>query len=128
MILQFQRFLFSGGTATLLHWAILWMLMVAGCPPVPASALGACGGATANYWLQYHVTFRSVTAHRNTIPGFLVVSGMSLVMNSSIFYALHTLAQWSPAVSQVITSGLVAIANFLTFKTLVFHDRCQPLR
>ena len=95
---------------------------------MPASALGACGGALANYALQYHVTFRSQASHRNTLPGFLAVSGLSMVMNNSLFYALHTLAQWSPAVSQVITSGLVAASNFVLFKTMVFHDRSQPLR
>lgn len=128
MILQFQRFLFSGGAATLLHWATLWLLVVEGCPPVAASALGACSGAVANYWLQYHVTFRSGAAHRETVPGFLVVSALSLVMNSTLFYALHTLAQWSPPVSQVITSSLVAFANFFIFRTRVFHDRCQSPR
>lgn len=128
MSAQIVRFLLGGGTATLVHWVTMVALIMSGTQASVATTVGAFIGALVNYGLQYHVTFSSMARHRDTLPGFLVVSALSLGVNSIVFYALHVFVQWPALISQTVTSGLVAFSNFLLFKRLVFHDRRQSLR
>lgn len=122
------RFLFGGGASTLLHWAVMALLMLVGSTPAIATAGGATAGAVANYLLQFHVTFRARADHRRALPRYLVAVGLSWVANLLCFTLFHTALGLGAATSQGLTSLLLAIASFLLYRRVVFHERTAVLR
>ena len=101
------RFLLAGGVATLFHWLTMLVLIGWGLNAVLATATGATVGLLANYVGQYRFAFCSNLPHRA-----LNLTGFSLLLMAGL----------SVAPSQIITTGLVAFANYLFAQRFVFHE------
>jgi len=118
-----KRFFFSGGIATAIHWSVLWLLIIAGISSVVANAIGAFIGAVANYFLQYHITFRCQTNHLLTGASYLTSGVVSWLANSTFFYLLIHNAGLSVLPSQIITTAVITALNFTLYHYLVFHEQ-----
>lgn len=116
------RFTLSGGLATLLHWALMTLLVLAHCNANAATAVGALAGAAANYGLQQRFTFRLQGGHGRALPRYGLAVALGWLANLGLFAGLHEGLALTVAVAQFMTSALVALLNFFLYKRWVFHD------
>lgn len=121
--MQVARFLVCGGAATSAHWAAMALLISLGVAPLPATAAGAAIGSVFNYLLQRHWVFATTVAHRQALPAYAGTVAIGWGLNAAIFWLLASRLDLNTAVAQVCTSALVAIANFILYKRVVFHER-----
>lgn len=119
---RFTRFVVGGGAATAAHWALMLLLIAGGMDDLYATGLGALLGAMTNYFCQYRYTFASRRAHADALPAYALVAGLSMALNTFIYWGLTTPFRWAPAPSQLITTATVCALNYFLYKTKVFHE------
>lgn len=117
------RFLISGGIATAVHWATLWGLINLQLEPVLASSIGAFVGAIVNYFLQYFFTFKTKRLHKQALLAYIPAVSVSWLLNLTIFYSLYGRLFSEPLIAQVVTTGILAVVNFLFYKKIVFRAK-----
>lgn len=79
----FVRYVSAGAIGTALHYAtVIVSVELFHLIPWVASALGATLGAVVNYLLNYHFIFASTRPHHATLPRFVTVATMSVVINT----------------------------------------------
>lgn len=120
MIVQIFRYVISGGLATVIHWLLMWLLVIAEVLPLIATAVGMLAGAVANYLLQRNITFSTSKSHRDVIPVYSMVVMLGWLGNLGIFWFFYHLLDWSMPISQLLTTLIVLIFNFLLSKFYVF--------
>jgi putative flippase GtrA len=120
---QIYRFLLSGGSATLLHYSVMAFLIFLSTDPVYATAIGALCGAVFNYALQYHYTFKSRNSHLYTISIYSVAAGVALLSNSLLFILFYDFLHRGVLLSQLITTAIVTIQNYLIYKYVIFSSK-----
>jgi len=115
-------FLCVGGAATLLHYALMALLVWAGVPVVPSSAIGFAVSSVLNYLLNERLTFRSNAPRRITAPRFLVVALSGLLLNHVLLTLL--IAAGLPAVpAQLLTTTGVIVWNYCVHGAWTFRAR-----
>jgi putative flippase GtrA len=123
-VIGFVLFALVGAFGTLAHYTIM-ITLVTGfeADAVVSSVIGYSIGAAVNYWLNYHVTFRSGARHLRTAPRFLLVAGIGFLLNALIMYIL--VKRWGAhyLIGQVIATGVVLIANYLANSLWTFRER-----
>ncbi|MBE0596260.1 MAG: GtrA family protein [Desulfuromonadales bacterium] len=118
---QFLCFAAIGATGTALHYLVLvGLVQLSLTGPVLASAVGATLGAVVNYLLNYRITFRSQKSHWEASARFFLVALVGLGLNSAILALFLHLLPVHYLVSQLLTTGLVLIWNFLGNKLWTF--------
>ncbi len=118
---RLPRFLLAGGAATLLHWLTMLVLIGWGLNAVLATATGATAGLLANYIGQHRYAFCSNLPHRIAFPRYLTGAALGWALNLAGF-SLLLVTGLGVAPSQLITTGLVAFANYLFAQRFVFHE------
>ncbi|TYC55411.1 GtrA family protein [Marinobacter sp. BW6] len=118
---RLPRFLLSGGIATLLHWLTMLVLIRAGLNAVLSTGAGATAGLLANYFAQHRYAFCSDLPHRIAFPRYFTAAALGWALNLMGF-SLLMVAGGNVALSQIITTGLVAFANYLFAQRFVFHE------
>ncbi|SNC60497.1 Putative flippase GtrA (transmembrane translocase of bactoprenol-linked glucose) [Marinobacter sp. es.048] len=118
---RLPRFLLAGGAATLLHWLTMLVLIGWGLTAVLATATGATVGLLTNYVGQHRYAFCSGLPHRVAFPRYLTGAALGWTLNLMGF-SLLLVAGLSTAPSQMITTGLVAFANYFFARRFVFHE------
>lgn len=119
------RFVSSGALATGVHWLAMAALIGAGLAPAVATAGGVVAGAATNYPLQQRWTF-GARPGLAALPGYLLTCGLGVLLNSTAFLLLHRGLALSVAPAQLVTTALVAVANYTLYKRCVFHERSHP--
>lgn len=119
-IYRIVRFLISGGTATLVHFSVMALLIYADFSATYATMLGAVAGAVSNYLLQYHYTFRSRRSHRKSAMEFFFASILAWISNLTLFIFTHQLLGLNVITAQLFVTAIVTIQNYYVYK-LVFH-------
>lgn len=99
------------------------VLVYQGAQATLASIIGAIVGSIFNYLLQYYWTFRSVQPHGAHIPAYLLTIIASWLLNALIFHLLMSTTQLGIGFSQLFTSAIVALMNFIFYRRVVFHER-----
>jgi putative flippase GtrA len=122
-LMQPLRFLFSGGLATLAHWLVMALLIMAGSDAAVATGVGAIVGALVNYILQRNVTFRSSVAHRRAMQAYLLACVIIWCANLAVFIILHSGLGLTPLYAQGLTTAIVACLSYVLYKRMVFHER-----
>jgi putative flippase GtrA len=117
-----QLILFAavGAIGTAFHFATLIILVQFGTTdPVSASMAGFAVGALVNYWLNYHITFRSNCRHHIASPKFFAIALAGLGLNTLIMVLL--IGQWHYLLSQALATTLVLLWNFLCNRYWTFR-------
>ncbi len=113
LVRQFINFTGVGFIPAIGHYGLLITLVqIASVPAVPASAAGALLGALINYTLNYHFTFRSSKRHREAVVKFAAIAVIGLLLNTGFMWVGVELIGAHYLLSQIVTTGLVAIWNF----------------
>lgn len=121
-----SRFLISGGLATASHWLSMTLLVLFGASALSATIVGSTVGAFCNYWLQKHYTFESHSPDLESILKYIASCAVAWCMNFLFFLLLQTIAELGIAITQALTSLLVAFFNYHIYKRFVFHVSSQP--
>lgn len=120
---RFASFAAVGVVGTAGHYLVLMVLVEAvGADPLLGSTAGFLVGATINYVLNYHWTFRSDASHWYAAPRFFVIAGSGAGVNAALMLIFLKAWGWHYLLGQVVTTGLVMVFNFLlnnawTFRT-----------
>jgi len=118
---QIKRFVLSGGSATLLHFVSMGLLIYWGMDPVWATSAGAVAGAVFNYIFQYYYTFRSDRQHRYSMLAYLIAAVLAWLSNLMLFVLFHEILGTDVITAQLITTLIVTVQNFFVYKKLVFY-------
>ncbi len=120
---QVTQFLVSGGLATLIHWAVMGLLIREGLQPVVATTMGALAGSVFNYVVQFYWTFNGNGVHGRAMPTYACTVILAWCVNAGLFYFLTLLFHTGLVVGQACTTATVAVMNFILYKRIVFHER-----
>lgn len=120
---QFFTFTVVGAIGTIVHYAVLFLLVqIANVGPVIASATGFVTGAVVNYYLNYHITFRSNKRHCTAALKFFVVALCGLLLNTLIMFFATEGLHLNYLLAQLTATGLVLVWNFLCNRFWSFRE------
>lgn len=120
---ELLKFANSGAVGTAAHYTVLWSLVsLFGINPVLGSAAGAITGAGINYVLNYHWTFNSKLPHSRTLPRFLVIAVISLVLNTWLMALLVSKTTLYYLIDQLIATGICLAANYVASRFWAFRS------
>jgi putative flippase GtrA len=124
---QFACFAAVGVFATALQYGILifaveWLRAGA----VLASCIGFALSAVSNYWLNYHLTFRSRRPHLAAASRFALVAIGGLTLNACMMTLLVDSLRWPYLLAQIATTVPVLSWNFFANRMWTFGDAAAP--
>ncbi len=129
VIAEARRFLsygIAGLAATASHYATMMGLVWAmGGREVLASSLGFIVGALVKYPLNYWLVFASRQHHRVAVPRFVISLALSFALNAILLALLLRLLDVHYMVSQVLTTGVVIMVNYVMARLWVFRHRSE---
>ncbi|MDX1808372.1 MAG: GtrA family protein [Sulfurospirillaceae bacterium] len=117
---QLKRFIISGGTAVVFHLGTMALLVWLGVNASLSTSAGVIVGAVVNYIFQYYYTFDSDEKHNSSVFKYIITVSISFVSNLILFTLFHNLLHNGVIVSQLLTSAIVALQNYLIYKKFVF--------
>lgn len=118
---QFLSFAGVGAVATAAHYLTLLALVEGGLAhPAPASAAGAAVGALVSYGLNYRLTFAARIPHRKTMPKFLAIAVVAMILNFVLMHGLVTLLALPYIAAQVAVTGLMLLLTFSANRNWTF--------
>jgi putative flippase GtrA len=124
MLVQFTRYVFSGGAAVAMHLAVLVILIeLAGSPPTLASLVGFACATLVNYALQHRFVFSRSRGHRAYFPRYLAVTLGTMTLNTLLFWTLSSGLGIYYLASQMITIGVIVPINFTINRSFTFRVR-----
>lgn len=118
------RFLFVGGTATLLQMLLLiFFVEMDAMSPVVASATSYVISAVYNYSANFYFTFGAAGTkhHRDTAPKFVLVSVIGVTVNTSVFAAANHLVNLY-IVAQLVAIMVTLIVNYTLHKYWIYRS------
>jgi putative flippase GtrA len=119
---QILRFLVIGRADTGIQFLLLSLLIeFDATTEILASALAYVLAAIFNYLANYHLTFASNQAHRDTLPKFIITATLGLGINTLIFAIVFYLTAYY-LVAQIFATGCTLIINFLLHKFWIYRN------
>jgi len=111
-----------GGLGTAAHYAVLLLLVGAGClAPAPASVCGALLGALINFVLNARFTFRTALAGR-AARRFFVTAGVGALINGVAMSVLVERVGLDFRLAQVIVTLAVLVLTFFINSIWTFRS------
>lgn len=132
-LIKVLLYLFVGGTAALVEWALFYLLFNYVLPgmglgitvlTMAATALAFSLSTLYHYFLGNILVFDSGSRYGRSKELSLVfaVSIMGLLFNLLLMYIFVSLLQWQPMASKVLTSCIVVVWNYLSRKKWIFRS------
>lgn len=126
-------YLFVGGTAALLEWALFYLLLrhllnglglSLTALTMGATAMAFCLSTLYHYFLGNVLVFDSGSRYNRGKELSLVflVSVMGLGFNLLLMYIFVSWLEWEPMLSKVLTSCIVVVWNYLSRKKWIFRS------
>lgn len=110
---SFLCFLVVGGSATLLQYLIMFVLIrYAQCSEGYASATGYVISTAYNYCANASLTFHGKHRHTRSLPRFLLTALAGLGINQMVLLGLLRLHTWLP-MAQIAATVCVLVWNYL---------------
>lgn len=121
------RYVISGGTATAVNLAVLFILThFAGLHYLASGIIAFCVAVAISFLLQKKWTFQDYStenAHKQFII-FVIVGIFNLGLNTLLLYLFTDIAHLYYLVSQILASGFVAFSSYFIYK-VVFRNRAR---
>ena len=132
-LIKVLLYLFVGGTAALVEWALFYIFihylldglgMSLTALTMTATAMAFCLSTLYHYFLGNILVFDSGSRYDKGKELSLVflVSIMGLGFNLLLMYAFVSLLGWEPMLSKVLTSCIVVVWNYLSRKKWIFRS------
>ncbi|MBR2187884.1 MAG: GtrA family protein [Eubacterium sp.] len=131
-VLQFFRYLFVGGAATVVDWAVLFLLTQGGLYYMVSTVIAFLAGLITNFVLSKLLVFKASEARVGTAAefasyGLIGVIGLGFTMG--IMYLLTEKLHVFYMLSKAAATMLVLVWNYLARKLLLYkNDSGHPLR
>lgn len=90
--------------------------------PVLASGCGFCVGAVANYYANYHLTFRSRGGRGRTMGRFFAIALCGLAVNTGVMALMNRGFHIHYLVSQIAATGTVVVLTYLGNRFWTFRE------
>ncbi len=114
------RFVIGGGSATLVHYAVMGLLIVSEVDAIVATSVGMVVGAVYNYLFQYYRVFRSQRHHLQALMRYGVTVGLYFVSNLVFFTLFHRETGMGIAISQILATAVVTVQNYFLYQKFVY--------
>lgn len=132
-LIKLVLYLFVGGTAALLEWALFYLLLhyllnglelSVTALAMAATAMAFCLSTLYHYFLGNVLVFDSGSRYDRGKELSLVflVSIMGLAFNLLLMYIFVSWLGWEPMLSKVLTSCIVVVWNYLARKKWIFRS------
>lgn len=124
---SFIRYFISGGLATGVLFASLIILVEkVHLDPTLSSATSFSLSVIFSYFIQYYWTFKPTGSHKRFMSRFLLVTIITLNINTGLFWFLTVIQKWPYIYSQIFATGTVFLLNFLINHHFTFKS--HPVR
>lgn len=120
------RYLISGGTAALINWSALLLLVQIGhMYYLYASVLAFVVSIAVSFTMQKFWTFNDNLVHDiyMQFTRYLIIIFLSLLLNTVLVYLLVEKMDMWYLLAQIIATAIIAITNFFWYRYFVFRDR-----
>ncbi|MBD3666479.1 MAG: GtrA family protein [Kangiella sp.] len=123
LVSQLMCFAGVGVIGTIGHYVTLVTgVQFLGISPVWASFFGFIVGGVINYFLNYHLTFKSKKSHVESGIKFFTIALVGLVVNTAIMYTLCAVAEINYLISQIMATIIVLFWNFFGNRLWTFRE------
>lgn len=120
------KYLISGGTAAIIHYAILIGLVeIYRVNPFLATFIGLTVATVVNYPLQYYWTFTALTPHSVAFPKYVLVTSIAYGVNLLTFWILEEAIGINYIIAQMIATGVALVINFVVNSRYTFAHPTQ---
>ena len=122
-LLQFLRYCFVGGVATIVDWGVLYIAEKMGLHYLLAAVAGFVFGLACNYALSKFMVFNGETAvvdAKKEFLGYAVIGIIGLGITLVLMFVMTDLLGLYFMISKVIATVLVLIWNFMARKLLLY--------
>lgn len=122
------KFLIAGGTTTVVDLALLYFFTgILGVHYLTSSFLAFCVAIFVSFSLQKYWTFRDKNEKVKSQLFFYFLTGITnLFLNTLFMYILVDHLGLMYILAQIITSGVIAVGNFLVYRFIIFKKIDQP--
>jgi putative flippase GtrA len=118
---SFVRFILVGATTTACQYVVLALLVeLLHIRADFASPIGYGVGAAVSYVMNRLWTFKSDLSHAQSLPRFIVMIGIGLLVSFVVMHVLVGIAGIHYLLAQVLTTGIVMLSNYLLAASWVF--------
>jgi putative flippase GtrA len=118
------RYGVAGTTAVLVLFLVLVALVeLAGVPETAASAIAFACTIPVNYLLQHRFVFAARDGHLDTFTRHLIVTSLTLALNTLLFWALVEALGVPYVAAQLVVIGIVVPVSFVLNRHYAFARR-----
>lgn len=125
--IQFFRYLFVGGFASVVDWGALWLFYdILGIWEILSIALAFLCGLFVNYILSYHFVFTGIAKdkkHTSKFPVYFITGVIGLVFTELFMLLLDGVFGMHYMAAKIITTAIVFIWNFGSKKIILYRKR-----
>lgn len=125
--IQFFRYLFVGGLASVVDWAVLWLLYgQLNIPQYISVALAFLCGLLVNYILSVHFVFVGIAKDQNHSTKFSVyftTGVIGLILTELFMMLFENFLNIHYMIAKIITTALVFGWNFGSKKIILYRKR-----
>lgn len=122
--LQFFRYVFVGGIASVVDWGVLWALEEVGLHYLVAAVFGFFAGLVTNFVLSKKLVFQAEDARVGTggeFVAYTLIGSVGLGLTLGLMYVMTDLMGLHFMLSKIIATALVLIWNFLARKLILYR-------
>jgi putative flippase GtrA len=123
--LQFFRYVFVGGIATIVDWGVYYLLSeVAGIHYLVAHVVSFFAGLITNFVLSKLLVFKANEAKVNPVlefVGYAVIGLIGLGLSALIIFLLHGKLGLNNMVSKIISTLIVLVWNYVARKLILYR-------
>ena len=125
--IQFFRYLFVGGFASVVDWGALWLFYdILGIWEYLSIALAFLSGLFVNYILSNHFVFTGIAKdkkHTSKFPVYFVTGVIGLVFTELFMLLFDGVFGMHYMTAKIITTAVVFIWNFGSKKIILYRKR-----
>jgi putative flippase GtrA len=114
MMSRYLRHLIAGGIGTLLYITLVAICVeIVSIHPVNATIIATVLNACYTYTIQRKWVYNSNTSHLRSIPKFIIVAVIAILLNAIIMYLVVETFNWWYGFGIIFAAAVVPPTNFL---------------
>lgn len=118
---MFFRFFLTGGIATIVQYLVLGIgTSFYGLSASFSTGIGYLLGSIVSYFMNYFFTFNSSISHLKATYKFYLMVCVGWLLSVALIYLLVDSLNFNKWISQIFTTGIVFVFNYIISKSFVF--------
>ena len=122
--LQFIRYAFVGGVATVVDWGVLFLATESGLYYILSAVISFIAGLAVNFALSKLLVFKAAEAKVGSVMEFVsygIIGVLGLLLTMGIMYVLTDIAGLHYMLSKITATVLVLFWNYIARKKLLYN-------